>query len=311
MAKTELTVILPGLATVLEQRINAGIIPPYLAKIIAKSSFQKKQIGLSRLLFNLFSETELTGSDLPIRFLESGQAGSLRVDPCYLHADRDRLLLFTDGLALSANESDQLIAEIQPLFEEFGGKVIQSSPNNWCLELESMPELSFSALPDVAGKGIENALPKGVEQRDWIRLWNEVQMKLYNSELNQQRTDDNKLPINSVWFWGAGSFDIKNKAWDKVQGKSELLEQLAAKSHSTLESNSDYSITSLTSGKHLWLADEFIIDGDWLQQLEVFDETVLKPLWQQCRQARLAKVDLHIPEYGSYQLTPLDCWKFW
>ncbi|NOQ93182.1 MAG: hypothetical protein GQ547_00945 [Methylophaga sp.] len=311
MARTELTVVLPGLATVLEQKINASIIPPYLAKILAKSSFQKKRTGLSRLLFNLFSETELTGSDLPIRFLESGQTDSLRADPCYLHADRDRLLLFADELALSADESTQLIAEIQPLFEEFGGKLTQSRADNWVLELESVPDLNFAALPDVAGKGIEHALPKGTEQSDWIRLWNEVQMMLYNSEINQQRADDNKLPINSVWFWGAGSFDVKNNAWDKVQGQSLLLEQLAAKSQCAIESNSDYSAASLTSGKNLWLADEFILDGDWLQQLETFDETVLKPLWQQCRQARIAKIHLHIPEHGCYQLTPLDCWKFW
>ena len=311
MAKIELTLVLPGLAPVLAQKINAGIIPKYLSKIISKASFKESETGLSRLLFNHFSEAPLTGSDLPIRFLESGDNNSLRADPCYVHADRDRLLLFTDNLALSNKESAELIDEIQPLFDEFNGTLSQLQVDNWVLNLDSMPELDFSALAEVSKKGIENALPKGENQQDWIRLWNEVQMTLYTSELNQRRVDENKLPINSIWFWGAGCFDLKLNTWKKVQGQSALLEQLAEKSQSPFVSTADYSVTDLSSGNTLWLSDEFDLESDWLSQLEHFDESVLKPLWYRCRKAGISKIEIQIPDYGSYELSPIDCWKFW
>mgnify|MGYP000205613002 CR=1 FL=1 len=310
MAKTQLTLVLPGLAVILEQKINASIIPKYLAKIISKGQFRKDSIGLSRVLFNHFSTEPFTATDLPIVNLATGNSRTLRADPCYLHADRDRLLLFSDNIDLSKEESSALIAEIQPLFDDFGGVLSQSSNNEWLLDMQELPELNFSALPEVSGKGVDAYLPIGNDQQDWIRLWNEVQMKLYASDINQRRVEDNKLPINSVWFWGAGQFEAKTSPYLQVQGLSRLLALLADKTDTSLIKNSDFSVMSLTSGNHLWLADQLNIDNDWLQQIETFDTHVLKPLWQHCRSGKLT-ITVEVPDYGSYKLSALDCWKFW
>jgi len=311
MAKTELTVILPGLAVILEQKINSSIIPTHLTKIIAKSQFSTDLNGLSRLLFNHFSASPAIGSDLPIISLEMGGDSYLRADPCYLHADRDRLLLFSDMLDLTSDESAALIAEIQPLFDDFSGVLSQASADSWLLQLQTMPDISFSALPEVSGQAVESYLPKGKQRQDWIRLWNEVQMKLYTSDINQQRIENNKLPINSVWFWGAGEFSFAESPWDKTQGKSTLLKSLAARSGTLLQYDSMFNTASLSAGRHLWLADEIDIDGDWLKQMQTFDDTVLLPLWQYCRKAKIAKLVIEIPNHGCYQLKPLDSWKFW
>jgi len=308
--KTELTLVLPGLAVILEQKINASIIPKYLANIISKGQLKKDSIGLSRVLFSHFSTDPFTATDLPIVNLATGKSRTLRADPCYLHADRDRLLLFADNIDLSKEESTALIAEIQPLFDDFGGILSQSSNNEWLLDMQELPELNFSALPEVSGKGVDGHLPIGRDQQDWIRLWNEVQMKLYASEINQRRAEDNKLPINSVWFWGAGQFEAKTSPYIHVQGLSPLLTLLADKTDTLLIKNSDFSIMSLTSGNHLWLAEQLDIDNDWLQQIETFDAQVLKPLWQHCRSGKL-RINIEIPNYGSYKLSALDCWKFW
>ena len=310
MDKTELTLVLPGLAVILEQNINASIIPKYLAKIIAKGQFQKDSIGLSRSLFNHFSTEPFTATDLPIVDLATGKSQTLRADPCYLHADRDRLLLFSDNVDLRKEESTALIAEIQPLFDDFGGILSQSSNNEWLLDMQALPELSFTALPEVSGKGIDGYLPQGNDQQDWIRLWNEVQMKLYGSEVNQRRIEDNKLPINSVWFWGGGQFKAKTSPYLQVQGRSRLLTLLADKTDTPLIKNSDFSIMSLHSGKHLWLAEQLDIENDWLSQIETFDTQVLKPLWQQCLRGKLT-IAVELPDHGRYTLSALDCWKFW
>lgn len=311
MAKIELTMILPGLSRVLEQQINNSVIPEYLSKIIAKSQFRPDPTGLTRLLFNHFSQTPIMGSDLPIANLLSANTSVLCADPCYLHPDRDRLLLFSDNMALTVEESTALIAEIQPLLDEFGGELICHTPENWLLNLQVMPDLTFSALTEVNGKAVDNFLPKGADRQNWLRLWNEIQMQLYDSAVNQQRVNDGKLPINSIWFGGAGTFTANKKAWQRVQGRLPLLKSLAQRSNIVFDSYPDWSITSLTSGKNLWVLDEIDIESDWQQQLQQIDRDILQPLWQSLRMAKMASLNLQIPEYGSYQLMPMDCWKFW
>ena len=311
MAKTELTIILPGLASIVGQQINAEILPENLSKIIKKSGFEPDVTGLARIIFNLFSETSCVDSDLPVACLLNSSSTVIKADPCYLHPDRDRLLLFADNLLITEEESIALIAEIQPLLEEFTGTLTSLQPDSWLLELATMPNLKFSALPEVSGKGIETHLPQGDEQSEWIRLWNEIQMQLYDADVNQQRVMLGKLPINSVWFWGAGRFIPKENVWDKVQGNSPLLQQITQRSGIKLNLAANWSVNSLSSGKHLWVLDEIDLEADWQQQLEQVDEHILYPLWQQLRETAISTITLRIPEYGAYRLTPLDSWKFW
>ena len=311
MAKNELTIVLPGLARIVGQQLNIGSLPATLSKMINKSRFQADSTGLARLLFNHFSQTLLTDSDLPVGSLMDAEQPLIKADPCYLHPDRDRLLLFADNLDITKQESTALIAEIQPLLEEFNGTLHALDSENWLLALAKMPVLSFTALPEVNGKGVDNNLPQGDEQRSWIRLWNEIQMQLYNAEVNQQRISVGKLPINSVWFWGAGNFIAKENPWIQVQGKHLLLKQLAEQSGIELNQDEDWSTISSNVGKQLWVLDEFDLEADWQRQLQQFDQHSLQGLWQQLKKTNISKVTLQIPEYGQYHLTTFDTWKFW
>lgn len=311
MAKNELTIVLPGLARIVGQQLNIGSLPATLSKMINKARFQADSTGLARLLFNHFSQTPLTDSDLPIVSLMNAEQQLIKADPCYLHPDRDRLLLFADNLDITKQESSALIAEIQPLLEEFNGTLHALDSESWVLALAKMPALSFTALPEVNGKGVDNNLPQGDEQRSWIRLWNEIQMQLYNAEVNQQRISVGKLPINSVWFWGAGNFIAKENPWIQVQGKHLLLKQLAEQSGIELNQDEDWSTISSNVGKQLWVLDEFDLEADWQRQLQQFDQHSLQGLWQQLKKTNISKVTLQIPEYGQYQLTTFDTWKFW
>ena len=309
MAKAEVTVILPGLAAILGQQLNANILPTFLSKIIKQAQFGQDETRLQRLLLNHFSHQKHVGPDLPIAGLSL--ANSILVTPCYLHPDRDQLLLFSNNLAITDDESQSLIAEIQPLLDDFGGSLVKQRSDSWLLQLKHIPSLDFSALEDVANKGIEQTLPRGEDRQPWLRLWNEIQMQLHDADINKQRVAQGKLPINSIWFWGAGEFFAKAGVWDKVQGCSDLLRLVARASNIELEHSDDFSATSLTSGNHLWLLEELDIENDWQQQLNDIDQNILRPLWESCKAAKLSKVKLQIPDYGNYHFSPIDCWKFW
>ncbi|MBL1319958.1 MAG: hypothetical protein COA63_002700 [Methylophaga sp.] len=307
MAKTTLTLILPGLANILQQKINANILPQALKTIIKKSWFEADDLNLTRLLFHYFSDTPVDAVDLPYAQLLNGKTPTLCASPCYLHADRDRLLLFANEQILSKTEASDLINELQELFEAFDAKLFQHQSGEFLLQLNTVPNISFSALADVNGKSVSNFLPTGTDKVNWIRLWNEIQMKLYESDFNQQRESASKIPINSLWFWGIGEFIAKQNQWQSVQGKHPLLKQLAQAAAMPIDDIS----SQLRSGRGLKVLDELDLEADWQQQLEQWDQEILKPALQQCRRAKISRLELIIPEYGRYELIPLSSWKFW
>ncbi len=300
MAKTTLTLVLPGLATILQQKINANILPKSLKTITSKAQFTVDDSNLTRLLFNLFSDTALDSSDLPYTQLLNTATPIICATPCYLHADRDRLLLFANEQTLTAQEANELINELQELFEEFNATLIQHKTGEIILQLKSLPNVQFSALADVNGKAVTHYLPTGDDKINWVRLWSEIQMKLFESNFNQQRESAGKMPINSLWFWGMGEFSAKCDYWQNIQGHHPMLKQLAKATS-----------ISKTSGQQLHVLDELNLEADWQQQLAQWENDILKPALQQCRKAKISQLVLIIPEHGKYLLTPVSSWKFW
>lgn len=307
MAKTVLTLILPGLAKILQQKINANSLPKSLTSIIKKSWFEADNLNLTRLLFNCFSKTPISGSDLPYAQMLNGQAPALCATPCYLHADRDQLLLFANTEPLTQQENSDLISELQQLFEEFDAKLIQHQSGELLLQLNTLPDLILCALADVSGKAVIDYLPKGDDRIKWVRLWSEIQMKLYNSSFNQQRESAGKMPINSLWFWGMGEFIAQANSWQNVQGNDPILKQLTQAAALPLHDIS----TTVNAGRNIKVLDGLNLDGDWQQQLEQWDQDILKPALQQCRRTTINQLKIIIPDYGCYLLTPLSSWKFW
>jgi hypothetical protein len=321
MAKTEVTVIMPGMAAIVAQAINRDAIPPYLTKLIDKSRLIPNETGLSRCMFNHFSQSPLVGSDLPMMDIssetditsEQAQGFTIKADPCYLHPDRDRLLLFSKGLDLTEQESVELIAEVQPLLYDLGVLSLQSA-DSWTLTLAEQSNIDFSALDEVEGKTVESNLPSGEDRRQWVTLWNEIQMQLYNADVNTRRVDNKQLPINSLWFWGQGTFEPMQDNWTSITGQSPLLAQLVDKTGQ----GSQYTPNDITpefsrasKGRHLRLLEELNTELDWQTQLQALDTNVFEPLWRQLSKMAINKLVLQVPEFGEYHLTPLSRWRFW
>jgi len=307
MSKTQLTLILPGMAAILTQEINRNLLPESLSKILKKSKFEQKAFSLSRLLFNHFSRQPLISSDLPVVDLSGIEGSVVRADPCYLHADRDKLLLFSQGLELSDEEAEELIQEIQPLLTDLGTGLTRQTNTEWLLNLTHPADVSFSAIDEVDGQAVDPFLPSGNERREWLRLWNEIQMQLYNADINQRRMEQNKLPVNSLWFWGAGEFEPDSSVWASVRGDSGLLKQLTGASNTLkVEVDNPFSV-----GKHLWLIDPLDTEADWQKQLSLYEDAIFKPILKQLSRAQIKHLTIEIPLLGSYKINSLDYWKFW
>ena len=136
-------------------------------------------------------------------------AGSawLRVDPAYVRPDINgaRLMAIGDGLQLDAADAESLLQPLRPLFGDSGMPIDATLPARWYLRIDPGAPLPVFADPDQAlGADLFDHLPPGDAGRRWRALLSEAQVTLHQHPVNAERASRGLVPINSVWFWGAG-----------------------------------------------------------------------------------------------------------
>jgi hypothetical protein len=156
-------------------------------------------------LFDLHTDPEKNLPVAPVTYLFDTCQHSIdwwvRADPVAMRPDGGCLLMLgNDLLTITQNEADALVNEVQALFTSQGWELSAPSPKRWYLRLPCDPNVFFHSLTELPGEDIHAYLPNA----PWRRIMNEAQMILHNSPTNQMREARGELPINSLWFWGAG-----------------------------------------------------------------------------------------------------------
>ncbi|HEY3048815.1 MAG TPA: hypothetical protein VGJ72_15310, partial [Polaromonas sp.] len=109
------------------------------------------------------------------------------------------------ALALREDESRALLAAMQPYFETDGITLHYLRPERWLAEGELFRHLPTASLDRVLGRNVDAWLPDASSARQMRRLQNEMQMLLYTHPLNDARTAQRQLPVNSFWLSGTGA----------------------------------------------------------------------------------------------------------
>ena len=107
--------------------------------------------------------------------------------------------------ALSATQSDALLAAMQPYFGEDGIRLYADQPGRWLAQGEVFAELATASPDRVVGRNLAdwmNNTPKAASLR---RLQNEMQMLLYTHPVNDARETMNLPTVNSFWLHGSGA----------------------------------------------------------------------------------------------------------
>ncbi len=161
------------------------------------------------LLFKLFSTQPSSPpvATAAITYLaDTGRrtrGGCLRADPVYLQTDNARVVMFgNDHLHITQAEGTALRELLHPLFTDKAMQLEIPDPKRWYLLFDEDPGVTFHALGKVMGQDIHAYLPAG---KFWRSLLNEAQMMLHDCAVNRAREARGEPPINSLWFWGAGT----------------------------------------------------------------------------------------------------------
>lgn len=111
-----------------------------------------------------------------------------------------------DTLQLAEPESRALMAAMQPYFEEDGMALYYVAPTTWLARGDWFHGLATASLDRVAGRRVDDWMPRADQARGLRRLQNEMQMLLYTHAVNDARTRHGLAPVNSFWASGSGAW---------------------------------------------------------------------------------------------------------
>lgn len=190
MDRRTLALAVPGLAgdpawPALAQRLPRA---PALGRLLACARQERISTDPGTIAARVFG---LDGADLAVAALTRAldfdpapaahDAGWLRADPVYLHADRDRLLLFdAPAFDLGAEEAAALVAALDAHLAAIGLAVeLGRCPARWYVRGPAAPGLRACSPAAAHGRHLGTVMPAGADAARWLRIGNELQMLLH------------------------------------------------------------------------------------------------------------------------------------
>ena len=151
-----------------------------------------------------------------------GQAFA-RLTPCHWAVGSDHIALRDpEALQLSDEESQTLLAAMQPYFTEDGLAVQWERALCWTARGDLLQGLPCASLDRVIGRRVDDWLPRTASARPIRRLQQEMQMLLYTHPVNEAREQRGLLPVNSFWVDGAGALPVGWAASGPASGLAEV-----------------------------------------------------------------------------------------
>lgn len=128
------------------------------------------------------------------------------VSPCHWQIGALHIAMHHAPLPqFSADESQALLAAMQPYFAEDGITLRYEQPQRWLAQGEIFRDLATASLDRVAGRRVDGWMPDAPAASSLRRLQSEMQMLLYHHPVNEARSQQGLLPVNSFWLHGSGA----------------------------------------------------------------------------------------------------------
>ena len=299
----QLTLLLPE-----RERLRGAPLPAALAATLARADRAQLEPGasaqLQRHVDNLPNPppaaalTRLVDTDVDATrpFLW------LRADPAYVRPDINgvRLLAIGDTLGVEQTDVDALLPALRPLFGDAGLLLDAPVPGRWYLQLQRGATLPSFAAPDEAlGDDLFEHIPAGAEGRRWRSLLSETQVVLHNHPYNALRQAQDKVAVNSLWFWGAGVLP-HSVSWqtptlfsdDPVMRGLALAGKITTMPLDLFQSFEDDAVIDLRAGR-----DPAEVVGRWLAPAAVA--------------SRQHAVTFDFADGERFRLSSSHRWRFW
>jgi hypothetical protein len=246
----------------------------------------------------------------------------LCADPVHMSPDRAQVVILDSSrLKLEEQESIELARIFNDYFHSQKIHLGADTAAQWHLRMEVPQPLTIESLRQVRGDGFNVHLPSGESAQFWKSLLNETQMLLHGAEPNRARESRGALPVNSLWFYGAGLLPhFEARPWDRVWAQDALADGLALLAGVEVRSVPDKLGSFLAydpQGTQLICLD-FLAENSsydeltmWQQELQRLENDWFAPLTEALRQGTIAQCVLWDCCGQAFILRGSDRWKFW
>ena len=286
--------------------------------------------GYENGLFSLFGIHADENSDLPVaaitRMNDMGVIDNdwwIRADPVNLSLDRERLVLIdAQRLGITQEQANRLVGEIMEVFKGDGWLLKAPCPDRWYLKPPKNHNITTSPLSQIIGQDVHPYLPKGPDSKVWHTTLNEIQIILHASNVNSEREQGGKLPVNSLWFWGGGRLPrITPAFWTKIWSNEPISLSLARMSE--IPWGSPPGIFDIwlkhagKPGKHLIILDDiqyvskYEDAAGWNKILQGIEDNWMKPVLHALKYNTIASAELVTDMGMSFSLTSRDSRRWW
>lgn len=290
-----LTIAIPGLIWLDSgdiEYLSENIKTTHLDRLLKPAKIAKHDYSYSDFLCGIYScidndsDTEQNNKST----ISSKVAEQLKVnhefpyflvaEPTHLRIDRDRLLISEANLLqLDKDESHAIINLINSHFSpDF--KLYYVNEHLWLLgsNIDPVNEKFYPVL-DIIGENINDYLPSQKNSLKYNKFLNELQMLLFNSDVNRIRKTEGSLEVSSIWLWDK---QLANKfIYDEVfrNDNSLLLNYDKIQSlPSNLETTFNTNKNTLVIIDKLYYPAVYRDSYAWLQHLESIDQQVFRLL---------------------------------
>lgn len=268
---------------------------------------------------------EIADASLPVaaltRNLDANDAADslwLRADPAFLMADAVTLRLLACGnIGLSSDEVEAYAQPLKLLFEEVGYTFDASPSGRWYLRCPPEAQLPrFSSPDDALGDDLARHLPEGANARSWRSLLNEAQIVLTQHPVSARRMQRGVPPVNSLWFWGAGTLpDSVHCPYAKVFSNDVVVEalakQAAVEKSGTLDDARELLSAVFSSARSSEGVVSLLIDLAQHRDIARLDSEWLAPIDAALRKRKITHLDLRFESGERYVVKPTHHWRFW
>jgi hypothetical protein len=234
----------------------------------------------------------------------------------HLKADmHNALVIPLENDSVNQDDSSLILEDLQSFFSE-DCDLTPLDNGLWLMRLKHCePPECYPHYLSMIGRKANQFIEQSKQALPWYKLMNEMQMFMHQHSVNQNRLTTGLLPINSLWFWGAG----KKPKFDNNQAQwfcdDEQLIRFAEGSN--IRQQSLNQLSQMKSGENSVVIDLSLLEalkssmGDNLQaKLELLERTVFKPAMTLVRSSR-ASLQLRTSHRIDLTMTPFSKYKIW
>lgn len=258
----------------------------------------------------------------------AADAGWMCADPVHLRFQQNQLILADSGsFGIELPEARAIADALNAHFSGLGQFHVAAA-DRWYLQLAAtsgLEQLDVPPLSAVAGRRVEQQLPSTPQTANLRRLLNEAQMVLHGHPANAAREGAGRLPINSLWLWGAGTLpQTLSSRFDSVCSSQPLalgLGRAAGIPTQAVPPDAATLLAGSARGKHPLVVLDALLGPVQYQDDDAYRAALLSletnwfaPLRQALTSGRITRLHLEASTaYGALRWASgrADQWKLW